>query len=202
MEITVRQAQRSDIPTLGRVLGLAFADDPIVTWLLPDAASRARRAATMFTTVARHNYFEHGGIDVAVDDSGDLVGVAMWAPPGHSSEHTNLRALSGLIRAFRGRLFAAGRMAEKMAAEHPHDPPHWYLASIGTLPATRGKGYGKALLSARLDRCDAEGLPAYLESSKPENVPYYERFGFEVTAELDATEGGPLMWKMWREPRS
>ncbi|WP_067563710.1 GNAT family N-acetyltransferase [Nocardia acidivorans] len=202
MEITVRQAQRSDIPTLGRVLGLAFADDPIISWLLPDDASRARRAALMFATLARHDRIEHGGIDIAVDDSGEIVGAAMWEPPGYSSDRNNLRALPGLIRAFRSRLIAAGRMADTLAAEHPHDPPHWYLASIGTLPTTRGKGYGKALLSARLDRCDAEGLPAYLESSKPENVPYYERFGFEVTAELDATGGGPPVWEMWREPRS
>ena len=28
----------------------------------------------------------------------------------------------------------------------------------------------------------------------------YERFGFEVTAELRALDGPPL-WAMWREPR-
>ena len=34
-------------------------------------------------------------------------------------------------------------------------------------------------MQSRLDRCDAEHAPAYLESSKPDNVPYYLRFGFE-----------------------
>lgn len=201
MEITVRTARRSDIPALGQVLGLAFADDPVISWLLPHDASRVRRAAIMFTTLARHDRIDHGGIDVAIDDSGTMVGAAVWAPPGYDSDSDNLRALPGLVRAFRGRLIAAGRMAEVMAAAHPHDPPHWYLAFIGTLPTTRGKGYGKALLDSRLDRCDAEGSPAYLESSKPGNIPYYERFGFEVTGEIDATQGGPLLWPMWRDPR-
>jgi hypothetical protein len=41
------------------------------------------------------------------------------------------------------------------------------------------------LLRSRLARCDEAGMPAYLESSKPGNVPLYEHFGFEVTEVLD-----------------
>ncbi|WP_143860746.1 GNAT family N-acetyltransferase, partial [Nocardia cerradoensis] len=70
---------------------------------------------------------------------------------------------------------------------HPREP-HWYLAVLGTLPGVRGQGYGQALMRSRLDRCDAEGIPAYLESSKPQNVPYYERFGFDVTGTLAAPQ--------------
>ena len=56
-------------------------------------------------------------------------------------------------------------------------------------------------MSSRLDRCDAEYAPAYLESSNPDNVPYYERFGFEVTGELRLPDGGPSLIPMWRKPR-
>ncbi|MGH3553712.1 MAG: GNAT family N-acetyltransferase, partial [Mycobacterium sp.] len=56
-------------------------------------------------------------------------------------------------------------------------------------------------MRSRLDRCDAEHCPAYLESSKPENVPYYERFGFTVTGEVVLPYGGPTLWPMWRAPR-
>jgi hypothetical protein len=51
-----------------------------------------------------------------------------------------------------------------------------------------------------LVRCDEAGLGAYLESSKPENVPYYQRFGFAVTGQIDLPDGPPL-WPMWRAPR-
>jgi predicted N-acetyltransferase YhbS len=43
-------------------------------------------------------------------------------------------------------------------------------------------------------------MPTSLETFKAENVPYYERFGFEVSQE-DRIEGGPPMWAMVRRPR-
>jgi predicted N-acetyltransferase YhbS len=72
---------------------------------------------------------------------------------------------------------------------------------IGSDPTVRGKGFGQALMRSRLDRVDAEHAPAYLESTKHENVPYYQRFGFTVTREIVLSNGGPTMWAMWREPR-
>ena len=78
---------------------------------------------------------------------------------------------------------------------------HWYLMVIGTDPAVRGAGLGQALMRSRLDRCDAEGAPAYLEATKPDLVPYYSRFGFDVTGKIDLPDGGPTMWLMWRQPR-
>jgi predicted N-acetyltransferase YhbS len=56
-------------------------------------------------------------------------------------------------------------------------------------------------MASRLDRVDAEHAPAYLESTKADNVPYYQRFGFEVTREIALPRGGPTMWAMWRRPR-
>ena len=53
------------------------------------------------------------------------------------------------------------------------------------------QGVRQALMRSRLDRCDAEHAPAYLESSNPDNVPYYQRFGFEVTGEITLPDGGP-----------
>lgn len=41
------------------------------------------------------------------------------------------------------------------------------------------------------------GAVAYLESSNPLNVPLYERFGFEVIAEIQ-TGDSPTIWPMLR----
>jgi hypothetical protein len=52
-----------------------------------------------------------------------------------------------------------------------------------------------------LERCDRDGIGAYLESSKPRNLDFYARFGFRSTGELSLPYG-PKMWPMWREPNA
>jgi ribosomal protein S18 acetylase RimI-like enzyme len=83
---------------------------------------------------------------------------------------------------------------------HPEDPPHWYLAILGTDPSAQGRGLGSAMMGPILEGCDREGLGAYLESSKERNVDFYARHGFRVTGERRLPRG-PRLWPMWRDPR-
>ena len=52
-----------------------------------------------------------------------------------------------------------------------------------------------------LQRCDAERMPAYLESSSARSRALYERHGFEVTEEFSFGPDAPPLWRMWRDPR-
>jgi hypothetical protein len=56
------------------------------------------------------------------------------------------------------------------------------------------------VLQPVLEQCDADGIAAYLESSKERNIDFYARHGFRVTGELHLPRG-PTMWLMWRDPR-
>ena len=60
-----------------------------------------------------------------------------------------------------------------------------YLWFIGVEPAQQGKGTGSRLLQFICDKGQAMQLPVYLETSTPENLPFYTRAGFEVYQELD-----------------
>jgi hypothetical protein len=53
-----------------------------------------------------------------------------------------------------------------------------------------------------LTKADADGMPAYLESSNARNVPLYERHGFKVVGDFQALNDGPTIWRMWRDPKS
>ena len=201
VNITVRPAGKADLAGLSAVLGRAFADDPVFAWVLPNAAGRAARNTAFFAGMARHVFLKHGGVEVA-DSSAGIAGATLWAPPGHwpPSRLASFFSAPSSVRAFGRRLLAGKRVDDALLEHHPEEP-HWYLMAIGTDPAARGAGYGQALLRSRLDRCDAEHSPAYLESSNPVNVPYYERFGFETIQEITIPDGGPTLWGMWRTPR-
>jgi ribosomal protein S18 acetylase RimI-like enzyme len=199
--VDVRPSQKTDVKALSRTLGRAFYKDPIMMWMLPNAAQRAKTLPRMFAATTRHHFLAGGGAEVATNGSG-IGAAALWDPPGRwkQSGRDELLMMPILIWSFRSRVPAARQVMEIMKREHP-DEPHWYLAVIGSDPTVRGAGFGQALMRSRLDRCDAEHAPAYLESSNPVNVPYYMRFGFEVTGEIKLPDGGPSMWPMWREAR-
>jgi ribosomal protein S18 acetylase RimI-like enzyme len=196
----VRLAAPDDVPAVARSLGRAFRDDPIMEWLIPgvDVDERARRVAPFFATDTRIRVRE-----ATAWCSGSQEGAALWAAPGHwkTGLVDGLRLALPIIRGSRGRAVAALGALARMEKVHPKEP-HWYLAVLGTDPDHQGKGIGAAMLAPVLEACDKDGLPAYLESSKESNVPYYERFGFRVQRDFVlAKKDAPTVWLMWRDPQ-
>lgn len=197
----VRTAAAADAAAIAAVLGRAFDDDPVWRWLLPDDASRVRRLTGLFGILLRRVHLPHGATEAAGRD-GRAEAAALWDPPGHWRVPVRAQAAQAvpLLRVLGARVPATLRTLGAIERHHPREP-HWYLSVLGTDPPAQGNGLGGALLRSRLDRCDAGGVPAYLESSKERNVPYYERFGFRVTRELTLPgRGCPPVWLMWREP--
>jgi GNAT superfamily N-acetyltransferase len=194
----VRPATTADLPAIGRTLAAAFATDPIWHWLRAPGADWDRHGAGFFAAEAKAQLAGHG--EVLVDDQ--VRGAAIWAPPKRWKSTTKEAVALAVpsLRLFRAGLPRAMRMIGEVEAAHPVDPPHWYLAILGTDPAHQGAGVGSALIRAVTDRCDAEGLGAYLESSKEQNVPFYARHGFEVQEAFEPA-GAPTMWRMWRDPQ-
>ena len=178
------------------MLARAFHDDPVFGWMLPAEGSRDRRLRRYFVAELNHESLRHGAVEVACAD-GRVAGAAVWFPPGTWSG-TEVSALPGYLRAFGRRLVIVSQYQSVAVSAHPRGEPHWYLAVIGVDPVRQGQGVGAALLRSRLRRCDEEGLPAYLESSKLENVPLYQHFGFHVTGTLGLPEGAPVVNAMWR----
>jgi GNAT superfamily N-acetyltransferase len=200
-EVDVAPAHRSDVGKLSRVLGRAFYDDPVATWIWPDDGVRLKQLARFFATATRWQHLAAGGVEVA--RSGGVIGAAaLWNPPGQwkASRLQEWLMLPGQIRAFGRRRSVAEEVIDSVYRVHPEEP-HWYLPFIGSDPTIRGAGLGQALMWSRLNRCDREHAPAYLEASKADLVPYYMRFGFEQTGEIVVPNGGPTIRPMWRAPR-
>jgi ribosomal protein S18 acetylase RimI-like enzyme len=133
------------------------------------------------------NGYAHGSVYVAADGSG----AAMWLPPGVEPDGETLEALA-MDNAPVERRADLGGVFERMGEAHPHEP-HWYLPLIGVDPARQGQGIGAALLRHALARIDADGLPAYLESSNPRNIELYRRHGFEPTGTIQVGTSPPIV---------
>ncbi len=204
--IDVRVAQKADVRNLSRVLGRAFFEDPVMSWMLPDDRRRARALPLVFGAMTRHHFLAGESVEVAsrpeVTGAGSLGAAALWDPPGRWKQTPleDLRMMPSFLRAIGRHVRRGQSIAELMKQCHPEEP-HWYLGVIGSDPDVRGAGFGQALMRSGLERCDAEGAPAYLESTNESNVPYYSRFGFDVTGEITIPGGGPTMWQMWRASR-
>ena len=105
-----------------------------------------------------------------------------------------------MLRVFGRGLARAQRGLAVMEEGHPRTP-HYYLDSLGVEPGVAGEGIGSALMEPVLERCDAERMPAYLNAGSARSRDLYLRHGFEVTEEFRLPDGGPPLWRMWREPR-
>jgi ribosomal protein S18 acetylase RimI-like enzyme len=202
---TVRFASRADVSELAVVLRDAFADEPPFTWVQPDDELRARAQLAMFHGALRYVYPVERGAEVMLDKGG-ILGGAIWAPPGRwkAPLWRQLLTIPALIRALGIRHFRQyarrGKAVEDaLHRAHPSER-HWYLAVLGTNRQAQGKGVGTALVRSGLERCDREGEPAHLECFE-HLVRYYERFGFEVTGEINMPDEVPHQVSMWRAPR-
>ena len=198
--ITVRDATSSDIPTLTATLASAFADDPLMGWLLGRTARPEERLVPLFramTTTALHET----GSELHVAADGETVAiwkdVGCWkASPGHLA-----RVMPGMVRSFRWRAALLLRGLATIERIHP-DEPHRYLACLGTHRGAQGKGHGGAVLARMLERCDDEGVAVYAESSNPRNLAFYHRHGFvPLGDEIRPGNDAPPVFPIWRDPR-
>lgn len=182
------------IGAVADVVARGFHDNEVWAWVQPDERWRLRLMARNYRTLIRRVFMRRG----AAWTTDDFGGAALWIAPGepkrlHRDEAAELISLlpwvgSGLGRAIR---------SDTTMKEHKPREPHWYLEVLSVEPARQRRGYGSALLAPGLERCDAEGTPAYLETQREANVPYYRRFGFELLEEV-TIPGGPPLWTMWR----
>ena len=199
-EVVVRKATAGDTRQLKGMLAAAFQDDPALSWAAPSAGRRERYGPGYFEILLRRTYLPKGEVYMTEGASA----VALWAPPEKWLEPltASLPFLPAMLRACGRNLLTAFRMLSLMEAKHKeHAEPHYYLAYIATDPAKQGRGYGTALLRDMLGRCDAQGIPAYLEATSMRNQALYHSHGFSIVEELNWPGGGPPFWRMWREPR-
>ncbi|MEU6529372.1 GNAT family N-acetyltransferase [Streptomyces sp. NPDC046928] len=197
MGVAIRTAGEADRELVVGLLDAAFQDDPVSSWVFPGEEHRRTthpKLMAAFTDVV----LAHGRIDVTEDGTA----CALWmsvpadAPEQDDEGPAELRAA---VDPDNERVELIGRLT---AGAHPAGRAHEYLWMIGAAPERQGQGLGTALITSVLDRCDREGLGAYLEASSARSRVLYERLGFTLEGRPLDLPDGPRMWPMWRDPRA
>ncbi|WP_296598271.1 GNAT family N-acetyltransferase [Phenylobacterium sp.] len=181
----VRTATPADREAMIDTLLLSFSADPCVRYIF----SKPRDFMAgwpPFVMAMGGRGLEHGTAFVAED----AAAVSLWLQACVEPDlETMLGVLAGVITPEKGEVLA--KVGEQIRSHHPAGP-HWYLAAVGVDPARQGEGLGSAMIKEGLRLCDQQGLPAYLESSNPRNIPLYERHGFEVIGLVQPDDYPPL----------
>jgi ribosomal protein S18 acetylase RimI-like enzyme len=184
--VEVRPAENDEVERVVDPIVLAFATDPIMRWFFPEPHKFLTAFPAIVRAVAKPAFDSRSAHCVE-----GFVGGALWLPPGVNPDGPSIAAVLE-------ENIEPNRLAEVMAfiqeknQYHP-DEPLWYLHMIGVDPRAQSKGYGSAMLRYALEQVDAAHAGAYLESTKPENVPIYERYGFETIAIVKVGSSPPIV---------
>ncbi|HEX5185909.1 MAG TPA: GNAT family N-acetyltransferase [Nitrososphaeraceae archaeon] len=189
----VKTATDLDKTTVIDALKLAFVADPATRWVWPDTQKYLSNFSS-FAKAFGGKAFEYNSAHFI----GNYNGAALWLPPNVHPDVDQLIALlqnSGSEDAKRD----GPEVFEKMSSYHPNEP-HWYLPLLGVDPLYHGKGLGSLLIQHAIAVCVLDENFAYLESSNPKNIPFYERHGFELLGKIQVNTSPPI-FPMLRKPR-
>src|SRR5262245_39885521 len=189
-EVEVKSADANLQASAVNTIVLGFAADPMARWVWPDS-SEYLRIMPQFVRAFGGRSFEHGTAYITER----ARAAALWLPPGVEPDEAAMGAV--MAQSLRPEIAEdMGFMIQGMAEHHPKEP-HWYLPLIAADPNWIGQGLGTLLMKHALRRCDEEGVAAYLESSNPRNISFYQRHGFRITGEIQSGSS-PVMTPMLR----
>ena len=159
------------------VLARAFVTNPLHVAVFGPGAVTANEAFFHVGLGAMR-----GETHVAVDSS-RIAGVVHWvdSPMCQFSAWQKLRHLPAMLRGFG--LRSTVMVAAWLSAWETHDPTerHVHFGPIAVDPRLQRRGVGRILMTAFCGHLDATGAVGYLETDRPENVGFYQKFGFAVT---------------------
>lgn len=169
---------------------LGFVADPMARWVWRES-SVYLRVMPRFVDAFGGRAFEHGTADIAEG----IRAAALWLPPGVEPDEAKMDAI--MEESLRPEISEDVAAVVKGMAEHHPREPHWYLPLVAADPQWIGQGLGSLLMKHALRRCDEEGVAAYLESSNPRNISFYQRHGFKIIGQIQSGSS-PVLTPMLR----
>jgi ribosomal protein S18 acetylase RimI-like enzyme len=191
-----------DTDWAAKILEQAFYADPMLNFIYGDSINKPGKLNWFFKVTFRLAALYGDCFSTAGKD-----GVLMMLPPDQQEITIGKMISSGFLAApFKmgwasfSRSMALMDFVEK---EHKAAAPadHYYIMTIGVLPERQGRGIGRKLMTRALEIVDANKMPCYLETQNKNNVPIYQKFGFEVVSDKEVPNRELHNWGMLRLER-
>ena len=198
------RVQKGDIARVVEVLADTFQRDPLWNKICKGEPDLGKRFRAIFEVPVRH-CLKYGEVYAT---SEDLEGIVAWVP-GKYADMTAWRIIrsGGKGAAMRMGSNAAKKMGHvfKPVTEDRHEHmagrTFLYLLIVGVATELQGKGFGRKLIGAAIEKSEREGFQLYLETETEENVRMYEHFGFRLLKRITLPIVDLPLWEMVRKPK-
>ena len=187
----IRKLDPSQLEAASNALMMGFSTDPFQRWLMPDPTIYYKNFKKWTINTCKQSFLEEG---VFGDENN--YGTAVWFPPGFDIDFADVSETYKDIP--KDRKAEAFKMFEMIGESRVHDA--WYLEYLAVDPSKQGSGLGSLILKESLKVMDELEEAAYLESSNPQNMSLYERFGFRFLKKIQVGSS-PQINTMFRQPK-
>jgi len=198
----VMRLRRHDVGKAAQMCGRAFRNTPHVAHFFPDTGRTTVDAVAMFEMRIRYGLL-YGEVHVA---SPGLEGIAVWIPSARATMTMWQQIRAGGMRLYRSvgsdavaRMTHVAEHNDRLRTQHAPDK-HWFLAILAVDPAHQHAGHATRLMESMLARFDRESLTCYVETTEPELLAFYKRFGFELGNESTVPGTDLTVWPLIRPP--
>jgi len=194
--LTVSEQKRA-----AAVLSRAFARDPFMSYVFPNAQTREQQLTTLFEPVIRCSQ-RYGGVEMTAGGEGVLG----WLSGEHFPLGVSQLVRTGMILTpLRIGLPAFFRLqghdgdGEK-ALEQRAPKGFAYLWVVGVSPESAGQGYGKQVIQSALETMRRRGHSScLLRTDNEKNVAIYERLGFKPIHSAIIPKSNLPFWVLFQE---
>lgn len=182
--------QKEDLPKIERLLNKCFALDPLYESLIPDTEVRKRLMPELFECDMTEFYEiceifadsdQLNGILVVADKTEPLhllryylaEAVAAIKTDGYLIKEDN--SLKTFVNFMKGREYLNSHWTDQL-----HQENRLHIIYLAVDPHMQHHGIAAALIEETIQYADQHGMMISLETHNPENVAFYEQFGFKV----------------------
>ncbi len=201
----MRRLEEHEIPAAVEILAEASVNDPYWAYLIPGSTTRFH-VMRKFLGVNLQVEWTRGKL---MGIGQPLEGIAVWNPPQYPSTSLISRVKASLkyltliswttLLLFR-RMLGVLRRYRAMRIRYARHP-FYHLILVGVRLSSQGKGYASTLIRPILDIADQEEAGAYVETTNPDNVAFYEHFGFEMKGEFSIPNSSLTGYGLFREAK-